>query len=300
MASNISVLGPLLEHLTPLLKKAGIKREQDEAGIAIYSRQGDGVCHRIGLAIEKGPNRKSEFELGAIVGIEFAEFPRLKLWQGLPRTHKAVSLGTLVPEAKHRLVCSKGTDWKALALQLAQWVAVALEVLDAQRGKLRFAHVSQFEQAGSNRKRALAIIAERKQKGLRARLPRGKGQAAEVITDKLNVFEIAGKLLRARSDKIEQLDSYEFTDESEAHDATVWRQRQAEFVRMARLIEAELQSAPLKPAETGESENDLIPVNGVLYYALWRVGWKYLYVVASQEDTELPIVLLMGTTNIAH
>ena len=105
MASNIDCLSPLLKRLTPLLKEAGFRRESDESETFIYGRKIGEDLQRIGIAIKTTPNRKREFSFCVLLGIEFGEFPRLKFWQGLPRTHKAVSLEVLAPRSKGKLVC---------------------------------------------------------------------------------------------------------------------------------------------------------------------------------------------------
>ena len=124
-------------------------------------------------------------------------------------------------------------------------------------------------------------------------------KAVPAITDQINIFELAGKLLRAKSEKIEELEVHCFEDEGDAHDESVWTRIHLEFIDHARQLQVEMETGSA-PFETGESEDDRIPVNGVLYYAIQRFGWKYLYLAVSHEDTELPVYLLIGTVKIEH
>lgn len=305
MADKLNVLTPLLKALTPLLKKQGLQRETGKWDLAIFARKRGKDVQRVGFGIEKSRNKKGEFEFAVLVGVELGDLPlSSRHWVGMPRTHERNGLeymftGATRNQIRKKYVCSKDTDWKILAAQFSDWIAVGLDKLEARRDKLRASHVSQIETAGRNQKKRLAIFAERKQKELRKRKPKGKASKDVLVTGTINIFEIAGRLLRAKSNKVEELVCSEFEDEGDAHDETIWRQKQVDIIAEAHAIQAELESV-FPPDETGDTEHGAIPVNGVHYYALWQISWKHLFVAVSHEDTELPVYLLLGTTSIPH
>ena len=306
MSNKLEILSPLLKRLSPLVKKQGLKRESDEWDMAIFSRKRGKDIQRVGLGVEKSRNRKGEFEFAVLVGVEFREFPiPTRHGRGLPRTHECDALEYMFERTSRnqircKLACCDQTDWGGLASEFSEWISAGLEELESRREKLRASYVSRVATAGRNNKKSLAIFAERKQKELRKRKSKGKQSAHTRITETINIFEIACRLLRAKNDKIEELKWDEFDDEGDAHDQTILQQKQGSIIEDARWIQTALESAHLPAAETGDTEHAAIPVNGVLYFAIWQIGWKYLYVVASHEDTELPVYLLIGTTGISH
>jgi hypothetical protein len=108
--------------------------------------------------------------------------------------------------------------------------------------------------------------------------------------------QLARDFLRAGDDKMECLREHDFGDDEVAqHDDELHERLCEEFSAEVDRLKEELSGTYGKPLRTGSADTPLVPLNGVFRYAVWRVGAKRLYVAASREERECPVVLVLGT-----
>lgn len=314
----------LFRQLALLLKRHRFKRESDESGFTFFARKCRDWVERIGILTSTGGSRSGGFAFSVVMGIEFTNLERERLWLGMPRTHGSVELRLLNKAAKKQYVCTVDSDVKGLATQLVDLIVEAGEELQRRSEKLRKAYISLVEARGSNTKKRLAAFAEQKAKELKKRGPTAKkavrsSKIASVLAfiaeqeakelkktpaakktflsptiASVNAFEIGSALLRTKQDQIRDVEIHEF-DDAEAHDRRLTQRIHQQFVDNAMAIQTELSAILDAPYETGTVEHKKLPINGVCYFAYWYVGWRILYVVVSHEDVGLPCCLLMGS-----
>lgn len=284
----------LFRQLTLLLSRHRFKRESDESGFTFFARKCRDWVERIGILTSTGGSRSGGFAFSVVMGIEFTNLERERLWLGMPRTHGSVELRLLNKAAKKEYVCTEDSDVKGLATQLVDLIVEAGEELQRRSEKLRKAYISLVEARGSNTKKRLAAFAEQKAKELKKRTPAAKKTVLSPTIASVNAFEIASALLRTKQDQIRDVEIRDF-DDAEAHDRRLTQRIQQQFVDSAMAIQTELAGILDAPYETGTVEHKKLPINGVGYFAYWYVGWRILYVVVSHEDVGLPCCLLMGS-----
>ena len=107
---------------------------------------------------------------------------------------------------------------------------------------------------------------------------------------------LAREFLRAGDEKLELLREHDFGDDEVAqHDDELHEKLCEEFSAEVDRLKDELSREYGKPLRAGSADTRLVPLNGVFRYAVWRVGGKRLYVAASREERECPVVLVLGT-----
>ena len=85
------------------------------------------------------------------------------------------------------------------------------------------------------------------------------------------------------------------TDDEEAHDDEKTEKLYAEFSAELDRVQKELTKQYGQPSRTGETDDEVIPLNGVFRFAVWAVGDSQLFVAASHEDRGVGILLMIGT-----
>ncbi|MBL8867782.1 MAG: hypothetical protein JNK93_19670 [Planctomycetia bacterium] len=110
-----------------------------------------------------------------------------------------------------------------------------------------------------------------------------------------SVSALAKNALAAGKGAMEEVRIHVFEDDEEAHDEEAVEKLHADFAKQFDKAVATLSKEYGKPTRTGESEYHSIPLNGVFRFAIWKVGKLDLYVAAAHEDTEVPIVFMLGT-----
>lgn len=110
-----------------------------------------------------------------------------------------------------------------------------------------------------------------------------------------SISALAKKALAAGKGSMEEVRIHVFEDDMEAHDEEAVEKLHADFAKQFDKAVATLTKEYGKPARTGQKDDKAIPLNGVFRYAIWKVGKRELYVAAAHEDTEVPIILMLGT-----
>ena len=105
---------------------------------------------------------------------------------------------------------------------------------------------------------------------------------------------LAKELLEGDPGGLEELRIHEFTDES-AHDDAQIKKCYAEFSAEQDRVQKELSKEYGQPSRTGETDDDIIPLNGVFRFAVWEVDDSHLFLAASHEDRGVPVLLMIGT-----
>ncbi len=108
--------------------------------------------------------------------------------------------------------------------------------------------------------------------------------------------KLAQRLLKDDEDGLEELRIHEFADDEAAHDDDQTEELYAEFATDFETARTELSKKFGEPKRIGTEEDEAIPLNGVLHFAVWEIDGKLLYVAASHEDREVPILLMIGTS----
>jgi hypothetical protein len=106
---------------------------------------------------------------------------------------------------------------------------------------------------------------------------------------------LAKKLLEGGLGGLEDLYIYVFDNDESAHDDDRIERLYAEFSSELDRVQKELIKDYGKPSRTGETDDEVIPLNGIFRFAIWEVGDLQLFVTASHEDRGLPVLLMMGT-----
>jgi hypothetical protein len=109
--------------------------------------------------------------------------------------------------------------------------------------------------------------------------------------------ELANELLEGDAGGLEELRIHEFTEDEEAHDDKAIEKLYADFSAEFDRVEATLTKKYGKPSRTGKEDDDVIPLNGVIRFAIWSVEDKQLFAAAAHEDCGVPILLMLGTAD---
>ncbi len=110
-----------------------------------------------------------------------------------------------------------------------------------------------------------------------------------------SVTSLAKKALAAGKGAMEEVRIHVFEDDMEAHDEEAVEKLHADFAKRFDRTVATLAKEYGQPVRTGQKDDRSIPLNGVFRFAIWKVGKLELYVAAAHEDTEVPIILMLGT-----
>src|SRR6185369_5358573 len=97
----------------------------------------------------------------------------------------------------------------------------------------------------------------------------------------ISATKLAQKMLQAGGDDIELLREHDFKGDEAMHDDELHERLRKEFSAEVDTAVGELSERYGKPFRTGSADNKLIPLNGVVRYAIWRVGKKRLFVAAA-------------------
>ena len=106
---------------------------------------------------------------------------------------------------------------------------------------------------------------------------------------------LAIELLGGRPGSLKELRIHEFTDDESAHEDDLMERLYAGFSAEFDRVEKELTEEYGLPLRAGREDDKLIPLNGVFRFAVWKVGDRKLFAVASHEDRGAPILLMLGT-----
>lgn len=106
---------------------------------------------------------------------------------------------------------------------------------------------------------------------------------------------LAKELLEGDPGGLEELRIHEFTGDESAHDDEQIERLHAEFSAELDRVQKELTKDYGQPSRTGETDDEVIPLNGVFRFAVWEMGDSQLFVAASHEDRGVPILLMIGT-----
>lgn len=106
---------------------------------------------------------------------------------------------------------------------------------------------------------------------------------------------LAKELLDGDPGGLEELRIHEFTDDESAHDDELTERLYADFSAEFERVQKELTEQYGSPERAGETDDEMIPLNGVFRFAVWSVGDRQLFAAASHEDRGVPILLMLGT-----
>lgn len=112
---------------------------------------------------------------------------------------------------------------------------------------------------------------------------------------KKSAKSLASELLEDEPGGMDDLRIHEFTDDESAHDDVKVEKLYADFSADLERAQQELAKVYGEPSRTGDSDDEIIPLNGVFRFAVWEIGETQLFIAASHEDRGVPILLMMGT-----
>lgn len=110
-----------------------------------------------------------------------------------------------------------------------------------------------------------------------------------------SVATVANKLLKTEGDELEILRMHDFPDDESPHDDALIERLYSEFSAQLDRVQTQLTKKYGPPTRIGETDDDIIPLNGVFRFAVWEIGIKALFIAASHEDRGVPILLVLGT-----
>jgi hypothetical protein len=114
-------------------------------------------------------------------------------------------------------------------------------------------------------------------------------------TSKKSAKSLAKELLDGDPGGLEELRIHEFVDDEEAHDDEKIERLYADFSAELDRVQKELTKEFGQPSRTGDTDDEIIPLNGVFRFVIWEAGNAQLFVAASHEDRGVPILLMIGT-----
>jgi hypothetical protein len=107
---------------------------------------------------------------------------------------------------------------------------------------------------------------------------------------------VAKKLIEGQPGGLEDLHIHKFTSDASAHDDQFTERLYVDFAAEFERVQKELTKQYGLPSRTGETDDEVIPLNGVFRFSVWDVGGRQLFAAASHEDRGLPVLLMLGTT----
>src|SRR5947208_2316015 len=111
-----------------------------------------------------------------------------------------------------------------------------------------------------------------------------------------SVTELAGELVAAGGGGLEELHVHSFDDDEAAHDDDAHERLYEQFSAELQAAVTELEKTYGEPLRSGASHDAAVPLNGVFRFAVWDVDGTELFLAASHEDRDCPILLMIGTT----
>lgn len=112
---------------------------------------------------------------------------------------------------------------------------------------------------------------------------------------KKSAKSLAKELLEGEPGGLEELRIHEFPDDESAHYDEHLDKLYADFSAALERTRKELTRIYGDPARTGDTDDEIIPLNGVFRFAIWEVDESQLFLAAAHEDRGVPILLMMGT-----
>ena len=106
---------------------------------------------------------------------------------------------------------------------------------------------------------------------------------------------LARELLSRAKASLEDLEIHQFRDDAEAHDDQAMDRLYVDFEFGFERALLELSASFGEPIRTGNRDDEVIPLCGIIRFAVWSVESKRLYLAFAHEDRGLPILLMMGT-----
>jgi hypothetical protein len=112
-------------------------------------------------------------------------------------------------------------------------------------------------------------------------------------------ISVAAALLKDEIGGIEDLRTHEFADDEAAHDDDSTEKLYASFGADFDAATAALSKKYGKPSRTGSEDDDVIPLSGILRFAIWELKDRQLFAAVAHEDRGTPILLMLGTVDVA-
>lgn len=106
---------------------------------------------------------------------------------------------------------------------------------------------------------------------------------------------LARELLGRGKASLEVLAIHQFRDDAEAHDDEAIERLYLEFKSKFKLAQSELSGVYGDPIRAGNGSDNIIPLNGIVCYAIWQFKSRLLYLAFAHEDRGVPILLMLGT-----
>jgi hypothetical protein len=106
---------------------------------------------------------------------------------------------------------------------------------------------------------------------------------------------LASELIAEGLGGLEELHVHEFEDAAAAHDDNGIERLYVQFKAELDAARAGLSRVYGNPLRTGTADDRAIPLNGVFCFAVWDVDGTELFVAATHEEREVPILLMIGT-----
>ncbi len=107
---------------------------------------------------------------------------------------------------------------------------------------------------------------------------------------------LISKMLANPTDTLKILYEHDCDGDEEAHDDELIEEVYDDYSSRCDRAIAIISKRHGKPMRTGGEDDDAIPANGVFRFGLWSIEGRGVFVAATHEDRELPVLLIAGTT----
>jgi hypothetical protein len=87
----------------------------------------------------------------------------------------------------------------------------------------------------------------------------------------------------------------DYEDDEEALDESAMEKLYSEFLAEFDQSQSALTAEYGEPSRIGDGDNEVIPLNGVIRFAIWAIGNSQLFLAFAHEDHGLPVLLMLGT-----
>jgi hypothetical protein len=108
-----------------------------------------------------------------------------------------------------------------------------------------------------------------------------------------SVAEVARGLLARGETELADIRVFVFENDG-AHDDGLQEQIRKEFIAAFDAAQLELTNEFGPAARIGDIDVNVIPLSGILRFAIWEVNGNQLYIAAAHEDRECPLLLMLG------
>lgn len=114
--------------------------------------------------------------------------------------------------------------------------------------------------------------------------------------DESTLIQQAAEFLEAGDGAMDAIRIHEFDRDGGEHNDDVIKSLHVDFKKDFDTATQVLTAEYGKPTNSGEDDDDAIPLTGIESFHIWEIGDQRLFLAVCHEDRETPILLMLGCT----